>query len=143
MLPAIEQWALKDSKPLLGICVGMQLMAEFSEEHGEQIGLDWIGGTVRKLGGYADNCIRIPHVGWNEVVFKKPFGLFNLGECVDFYFDHSFAYQDFDSGEQLGVCHHGTEFNAIIRKNNILAVQFHPEKSQTAGMRFLKSFLTL
>jgi imidazole glycerol-phosphate synthase subunit HisH len=143
MLPTLENWALRDGKPLLGICVGMQLMAEFSEEQGRHAGLSWLGGSVRKLEKSVDAGIRVPHVGWNEVQFKESFGLFGPGECVDFYFDHSFGYYDSDSGAELGVCSHGREFSAIIRKGNILAVQFHPEKSQTAGMRLLESFFRL
>ena len=142
MLPALEDWALKEFKPLLGICVGMQLMADSSEENGKQNGLAWIGGLVRKLERGAAR-VRVPHVGWAEVVFKESFGLFKSGECVDFYFDHSFAYHGPTSCVELGVCEHGRQFSAIIRKANIIAVQFHPEKSQAAGMRFLESFFAL
>jgi imidazole glycerol-phosphate synthase subunit HisH len=143
MLPALESWALQGGKPLLGICVGMQLMADSSEEQGEQSGLGWIGGSVRKLEECSDTGIRVPHVGWNAVTFNEPFGVFRLGERVDFYFDHSFAYNDPASGIEVGVCEHGRQFSAIIRKENIVAVQFHPEKSQAAGMHFLESFLAL
>ncbi len=141
MLPALETWVVQSGKPLLGICVGMQLMADSSEEQGLHTGLGWIGGRVRKLEKCSDAGIRVPHVGWNEVVFGESFGLFRAGECVDFYFDHSFAYCGPASGMELGVCNHGRQFSAIIRKDNIVAVQFHPEKSQAAGMRFLESFL--
>lgn len=143
ILPALENWVLQGGKPLLGICVGMQLMAESSEEQGSHAGLGWIGGSVRRLEKCADAGIRVPHVGWNEVVFKEPFGLFSRDESADFYFDHSFAYHDLVSGVELGVCSHGRQFSAIIRKDNIVAVQFHPEKSQAAGMRFLESFLSM
>jgi imidazole glycerol-phosphate synthase subunit HisH len=143
LLPSIEQWALNDGKPLLGICVGMQLMADYSEEQGRQDGLAWIGGSVQKLEKYDESDIRIPHVGWNEVVFKKSFGLFQSGDIFDFYFDHSYAYQNPAFGEELATCSHGRLFSAIIKRDNIIAVQFHPEKSQKAGMRFLESFLAL
>jgi glutamine amidotransferase len=141
LLPALERWALQDSKPLLGICVGMQLMADFSDELGRHDGLGWIGGSVNALARGDDAAIRIPHVGWNEVVFRQAFGLFKSGESVDFYFDHSFAYHEPVRGEELATCHHGSAFSAIVHRANILAVQFHPEKSQAAGMRLLKSFL--
>jgi glutamine amidotransferase len=143
MLPALENWALKDGKPLLGICVGMQLMAESSEENVEHRGLAWIGGLVQKLEKSISTGIRVPHVGWDEVVFKESFGVFQSGDCVDFYFDHSFAFQGPTSGSELGVCKHGRQFSALIKKDNIVAVQFHPEKSQAAGIRIFESFLSL
>jgi imidazole glycerol-phosphate synthase subunit HisH len=143
MLPTIEKLVLRNGKPLLGICVGMQLMADFSEEQGEHKGLSWVGGSVTKLEKCGESKIRVPHVGWNDVVFKESFGLFEAADVVGFYFDHSFAYNNPALGKELAICRHGREFSAIIKKDNIVAVQFHPEKSQTAGMRLLKSFLTL
>jgi imidazole glycerol-phosphate synthase subunit HisH len=143
MLPALEQWALKDGRPLLGICVGMQLMADFSEEQGRHEGLRWIGGEVRQLRKDAQAGIRVPHVGWNEVRFTEAFGQFRAGDSTDFYFDHSFAYYDPARGHQVGACSHGGDFCALVRRDNIVAAQFHPEKSQEAGMRFLESFLAL
>jgi glutamine amidotransferase len=144
LLKSLESWALRDEKPLLGICVGMQLMADHSEELGSHLGLGWIGGAVRKLEKPAGQAtIRIPHVGWNEVLFKESFGLFRAGESVDFYFDHSFAYHAPRLGREIGSAHHGHNFCALIRRGNIIATQFHPEKSQSSGMRLLKSFLAM
>ncbi len=144
LLEGLEQWALLDGKPLLGICVGMQMMADHSEEQGRHQGLAWIGGEVRKLEKPADQPhIHVPHVGWNEVLFKESFGLFKAGESVDFYFDHSFAYHAPRLGKEIASAHHGQEFSAIIKRGNIVATQFHPEKSQAAGMRLLKSFLAM
>ena len=140
LLPALEQWALRDAKPLMGICVGMQLLAAYSEEHGRQEGLGWIGGTVRKLENAGDGGVRIPHVGWNEVEFTQPLGQFRVGDVANFYFDHSYAYDAPDSDSEVGRCRHGRTFSALIRRNNILAAQFHPEKSQAQGMRVLKAF---
>lgn len=140
LLPALEQWALLEHKPLLGICVGMQLLADYSDEHGTNRGLGWVGGAVRKLDNAGDAAIRIPHVGWNDVEFKESLGEFRTGDTPSFYFDHSFAYDAPDSGNEVATCHHGRPFSAIIRKNNIIAAQFHPEKSQTSGMRLLQAF---
>ena len=140
MLPALESWALADRKPLLGICVGMQLLADYSEEHGHQVGLGWIGGAVKKLDNAGDTEIRIPHVGWNEVRFNESLGDFAVGESANFYFDHSYAYEAPTSGNEVGTCKHGRSFSAVIRKDNVLAAQFHPEKSQTQGMRLLQAF---
>jgi imidazole glycerol-phosphate synthase subunit HisH len=141
LLPALTRFALTELKPLLGICVGMQLMADFSEELGRHEGLGWVGGSVRAIEKNAERGIRVPHVGWNEVVFDNAFGLFRAGDAVDFYFDHSFAFFDVDPARQLANCCHGSLFSAVVKKANILAVQFHPEKSQAAGMRLLQSFL--
>jgi glutamine amidotransferase len=143
LLPALTQFALNELKPLLGICVGMQLMADYSEELGRHEGLGWVGGSVRTLERIADRSIRVPHVGWNEVVFKDAFGLFQAGEVIDFYFDHSFAFSDVEPQRELATCSHGRLFSAVIRRSNIVAVQFHPEKSQVAGMRLLKSFIAM
>lgn len=144
LLEGIEQWALRDEKPLLGICVGMQLMADHSEELGSHAGLGWIGGTVRKLEKTVGQAsIHVPHVGWNEVLFKESFGLFRAGESVDFYFDHSFAYHAPRLGREIGSTYHGQHFSALIKRGNMVATQFHPEKSQAAGMRLLKSFLAM
>lgn len=142
LLDALEQWALRDRRPLLGICVGMQLMADYSEELGRHEGLGWIGGAVRKLERKQDEVhVRVPHVGWNDVVFAESFGLFKKDESVDFYFDHSFAYCAPRLGKELACSHHGQRFSALLQHENIIAAQFHPEKSQAAGRRLLKSFL--
>jgi glutamine amidotransferase len=143
LLPMIERWALIDHRPLLGICVGMQLMADYSEEDGRHEGLGWIGGAVRKIEREPGSPIRVPHVGWNEVRFREPFGRLGAGESPNFYFDHSYAYTDPVHGRELGQCTHGRAFSAVIRRDNIVAVQFHPEKSQEAGMRVLQSFFEM
>ena len=140
LLPALEQWAMADGRPLLGICVGMQLLADYSEEHGKQRGLGWIGGAVRRLDNGGDESVRIPHVGWNEVLFTDALGDFTRGERANFYFDHSYAYEPSSSGAEVGRCEHGRAFSAVIRRDNLLAAQFHPEKSQTQGMRLLQAF---
>lgn len=140
MLDALHDWALVARKPLLGICVGMQLLAATSEEHGQQHGLDWIGGRVVQLPASFEG-VRVPHVGWNTVEFHEAFGEFARGAVADFYFDHSYAYHAPPYAPALATCRHGVEFCAVVRRDNITAAQFHPEKSQGAGMRFLRSFL--
>lgn len=138
----LRRWAIDEGRPMLGICVGMQLMADIGEEMGRHQGLGLIGGTVRLMLAAAP-AVRIPHVGWNDVRFTQPFGTFRAGERVDFYFDHSYAYHDPVHGETLGTCEHGGEFCALVRRGNLVAAQFHPEKSQAAGLRFLAGFLEL
>lgn len=141
LVPALEVAAFEKRIPLLGICVGMQLLADRGEEMGGHDGLGWIGGEVKAL--QPAPAIRVPHVGWNDVRFEQPFGGFAAGESADFYFDHSFAYYDPRMGEVLGSCEHGERFAAIVRRENVIAAQFHPEKSQTAGLKFLTGFLDM
>lgn len=140
LTPDLQRWALEQRKPLLGICVGMQLLGDRSDESPDIAGLGWIGGDVRRLRAQAG--VRVPHVGWNKVRFEHPFGAFAQGDNADFYFDHSFAYHEPRQGRAVGACLHGALFNAVVEHGNIVAAQFHPEKSQAAGLRFLESFLS-
>jgi glutamine amidotransferase len=139
LTPAVRSWALDQQRPLLGICVGMQLLAGGSEESPASPGLGWLGGTVRKFA--AGEGIRVPHVGWNTVEFVTPFGDFGGSATADFYFDHSFAWDRPADGDVVGECTHGVRFSAVVRRGNVVAAQFHPEKSQSAGLRFLGGFL--
>jgi glutamine amidotransferase len=120
----------------------MQLLADVSYEHGERSGLGWCGGRVEKLKARGSD-IRVPHVGWNTVRFSQQFGQFGAGDESTFYFDHSYSYREPTLADSVGTCNHGLEFCAVLRRENIIATQFHPEKSQSAGMRFLRSFLDM
>lgn len=140
LLPEIENWTFQQRRPILGICVGMQLLADTSDEMGLQRGLGWIGGEVRRIASNSP-LIRVPHVGWNTATFIQSFGDYAAGDTADFYFDHSYAYQRPRLGKPLAMCQHGEAFCAALVSGNLVAAQFHPEKSQAAGMRFLKAFL--
>ncbi len=142
LVPALERAVVDGRKPLLGICVGMQLLADRGEEMDGHDGLGWLGGTVRAMTA-APPRVRVPHVGWNDVRFEEDFGDFAAGVSADFYFDHSFAYHDPRDGRVIGSCDHGGRFAAVVRHDNIVAAQFHPEKSQAAGLRFLEGFLAM
>jgi len=142
MLPMIEDWTFGTHKPILGICVGMQLLADSSDEMGFHSGLGWIGGTVQKIHSN-DPKIRVPHVGWNTVFFEQDFGEYKKNTASDFYFDHAHAYYRPTQGKVLATAQHGQSFCAAIQRANLLAVQFHPEKSQVSGLKFLRSFLSL
>ncbi|MFM9879530.1 MAG: imidazole glycerol phosphate synthase subunit HisH [Burkholderiaceae bacterium] len=142
LLPAISDWTLTHKKPILGICVGMQLLADSSSEMGLQQGLGWIGGQVRQIRSDPPQ-VRVPHVGWNTATFALPFGSFAAGDAADFYFDHSYAYLQPRLGQALALCQHGGDFCAALVHDNLVAAQFHPEKSQAAGMRFLQAFLQM
>jgi imidazole glycerol-phosphate synthase subunit HisH len=134
MVDALNEATGPAAKPFLGICVGMQLMAEAGEEHGVHAGLGWIKGRVRRITP-ADASTKIPHMGWNDVVPFGPHPLITMGEA---YFLHSFA---FEGDAVLAETDHGGPIVAAIGLGNRLGVQFHPEKSQRYGLEFLSRFL--
>ena len=140
LIPDVERWAFEARHPLLGICVGMQLLADGSEESPDAKGLGWMGSVVQQLAS-PDHTVRVPHVGWNTVTFDVAWGEFQAGDEADFYFDHSFAYPAPLRGRMVAHCAHGITFSAVIQRDNVVAAQFHPEKSQSAGMRMLRGFL--
>jgi len=132
MVEALDQRVLRDAAPFLGVCVGMQLLAKTGEELGVHQGLGWLDGTVRELPA---NDVRIPHMGWNDVVPVVPHPLIEPGEA---YFLHSFAY---DGEAVLATTEHGGPVTAAIGRDNFAGVQFHPEKSQRYGLALLERFL--
>ena len=139
LIPILNEEVLIKKKPILGICVGMQLLATSSEENGLHNGLNWIDGTVKKL--VIPSNLSVPHVGWNNVRlnYKNPL-FFNNNENTNFYFDHSYHFEC--SKENIvGVCDYGIEVTSAVQKNNIYGVQFHPEKSQTSGLKLFRGFL--
>jgi imidazole glycerol-phosphate synthase subunit HisH len=134
MIDALNEATGAGATPFLGICVGMQLMAEAGEEHGVHAGLGWIKGHVRQMQP-TDASIKIPHMGWNDVNIEQPHPLIEAGEA---YFLHSFA---FEGNDVLATTSHGTQVVAAIGRDNRIGVQFHPEKSQKYGLAFLARFL--
>lgn len=134
MVDALNEATGPGAKPFLGICVGMQLMAEAGEEHGRHAGLGWVKGAVRRI-ETTDPTIKIPHMGWNDVVPTAPHPLIAAGEA---YFLHSYA---FDGDDVLATTSHGGAVVAAIGRDNRVGVQFHPEKSQRFGLSLLSRFL--
>ncbi|MGN6376243.1 MAG: imidazole glycerol phosphate synthase subunit HisH [Sphingomonas sp.] len=134
MVEAMEQRVRQEAAPFLGVCVGMQLMAERGEEMGEHRGLGWIAGTVRRLAP-ADAAAKVPHMGWNDVKPVADHPLLVPGEA---YFLHSYA---FTGDAVLAVTDHAGSVTAAIGRDNMLGVQFHPEKSQRYGLALLERFL--
>jgi len=128
-------------KPFLGICLGMQLVAENGNEKGLFQGLGWIAGEVLKLQP-EDPGIKLPHVGWNDVELLKDSDLFKgLKKERAFYFVHSYAMQLKDSQNLVAESDYGIKFTAAVQKDNIFATQFHPEKSQKNGLTVLENFV--
>lgn len=129
---------LVKKKPILGICVGMQLLAEGSEENGWHEGLNWIPGKVKKLELPAS--FPVPQVGWNNVIFSKQDPLFTrTPDQPNFYFDHSYHFET-TADNRIGWCDYGIEVTSAVQKENIFGVQFHPEKSQTNGLKLFRGF---
>jgi glutamine amidotransferase len=125
-------------KPILGICLGMQLMAIDSEENGLHAGLGWIPGHVRRL--HVPAGLSVPHVGWSDVRVSVRQPLFDrTGEAPTFYFDHSYHF-DCDERYRAAVCDYGGPVTAAVQADNLFAVQFHPEKSQASGLKLLRGF---
>lgn len=123
--------------PFLGICVGMQLLADAGEEFGRHQGLGWIPGTVRHI-VRDDPAIKIPHMGWNDVVPAAPHPLIEPGEA---YFLHSYHFDATDPTTVVATTDHGGPLVAAVAKDSVIGVQFHPEKSQRYGLSFLSRFL--
>lgn len=126
-------------RPLLGICLGMQLLFDRGEERGPTSGLGMIPGEVLRL--LPREPHKVPHMGWNSLVriVGHPL-LIGIKLNVDFYFVHSFHCVPADPGNIIGLCDYGGDFVAAVAKNNVAGVQFHPEKSQPAGLRILENF---
>jgi glutamine amidotransferase len=141
LVEAMTQAAIVRRRPFLGICVGMQLLADRGLEFGETRGLGWIPGDVARLTS-TDPAAKIPHMGWNalEGLSIHPL-LTGLGEGAEMYFTHSFAFTPADPSHVIASVDHGGRFAAAVARDTIMGVQFHPEKSQTQGLRLLANFL--
>lgn len=137
---ALRNATLDRRVPFLGICLGLQLIAEDSDEGGHTRGLAWIPGHVRAL--KPANALPVPHVGWNEVAVGESELFDRVGDAAHFYFDHSYALQS-DDQLSIATCDYGGKCVAAVQAANIYAVQFHPEKSQRNGLRVLRNFLRL
>lgn len=140
LIPILEHEVLKKKKPFLGICLGMQLLAEEGEEGGLTRGLGWIPGRVRRF-RVAEGTFRVPHVGWNDIHLSGAAPLFDTISPQIFYFVHSYFLAPRDSVAVIATCEYGETFAAAVSKDTVAGVQFHPEKSQRAGLTLLRNFL--
>jgi glutamine amidotransferase len=139
--PTLDHIALKLKKPVLGICLGMQLFAKSSAEHGAHAGLGWLDADILPLEVQAP--AKVPHVGWNAVSFEPDDWLFKglpSGES-DYYFVHSFHMVCRQPNDLIATTDHGGQVTAAVRRDNLVATQFHPEKSQDNGLKLLQNWL--
>jgi imidazole glycerol-phosphate synthase subunit HisH len=141
MRPRVEALVHEKGIPVLGICVGMQMLADSSEE-GERPGLGWISGTVRLLRPASpDVPMRLPHMGWNDVIARSDCSLFDeLRDYARFYFLHSFHFVPATADTVAATCNYGIEIVCAVQSRCIWGVQFHPEKSHHFGSRLLENF---
>ena len=141
LVEPIKNKVTKNKIPLLGICLGMQLLSELGYEGGETTGLGLIKGEVKLLKPQ-NKKEHIPHVGWNEVIYKKNSALFNdISSGKDFYFVHSYHFTCQNKNNILTTTPYCKDFVSAVIKENIFGVQFHPEKSQKYGLKLIKNFL--
>jgi glutamine amidotransferase len=134
---------LEKQKPILGICVGMQLFSSFGEEDGGSKGFDWIKGKVNKI-NLTDKNLKLPHMGWNNISINQKSKLFSgIENESHFYFVHSFAFDVENDQFISATTNYSTEIVSAIEKDNIFGTQFHPEKSQANGIKILENFIKL
>lgn len=137
MIEAVEQ----KGRPFLGICVGMQLMATTGHEYEETSGLGWVAGDVEKITP-EDKALKVPHMGWNDLVIERPHAVLEGVDTGDHtYFVHSYQFHVAKPEERIAHVNYGGDVTAIIGRDTMLGMQFHPEKSQHVGLRMIGNFL--
>lgn len=144
ILQALQENVYVQKKPILGICVGMQLLADRSDE-GKCDGLGWIAGNVRKIKFNASSTrLILPHMGWNEIKAHTNEPLLEGVDCKKgFYFLHSYYFDAIEEDDVVASVNYGGKLPCIVRRDNIIGAQFHPEKSHSNGVKFLKNFVRL
>ena len=143
LLIALNEFALDLKKPILGVCVGMQILSNYSEE-GKSKGLGWIPGKVVKFEFDKINKLCTPQIGWNDVIPLEKDTLFaNFQDNPKFYFLHSYYYVPENNNHILANSNYGKEFVSAVRNHNIFGTQFHPEKSHQYGIKLLQNFSKL
>lgn len=138
---AIVEAVEKDGKPFLGICVGMQMLATVGHEYEETAGFDWIGGEIVKITP-ADETLKVPHMGWNDLVIDNPHPVLDGIKTGDHaYFVHSYHMKVSDPAQRIAHVDYAGDITAIVGRDNVVGTQFHPEKSQATGLRLIANFL--
>jgi|SRR3989338_9608504 len=142
LIDTLKEEVVDNKKPFLGICLGMQLLAQNGEEGGLNSGLGWIDGRTKKF-NINEKKFTIPHVGWDDIFINdKEESLFKGINSNVFYFAHSYIFEVKNSKNIAAFCEYGEKFCAVVKKDNILGTQFHPERSQKSGLKILENFLT-
>jgi len=135
---------ISNEKPFLGICMGMQVLMDYSEENNGTDCLGLIKGKVKKFQSTQKNQMKIPHMGWNKISKRNEHPIWNkIDNDSYFYFVHSYFIEPDDKTNIIGETKYGDNFCSVIAKNNIIAIQGHPEKSSKAGLQFLKNFIEI
>ena len=143
MIDELTSAVLEKQKPILGICVGMQLFSSFGEEDGGSKGFDWIKGKVNKI-NLTDKNLKLPHMGWNNISINQKSKLFSgIENESHFYFVHSFAFEVENDQFISATTNYSTKIISAVEKDNIFGTQFHPEKSQANGIKILENFVKL
>ena len=142
MEDALHEQVIGAKKPFLGICVGMQLMADIGREHEDMAGLGWVPGEVITMTP-PDQALKIPHMGWNDLTVNMPRHPFLDGveDGRHVYFVHSYVFQAAEASDVLASVDYGGPVTAVIGRDNLVGTQFHPEKSQAVGLRLISNFL--
>ncbi len=139
---ALHEAVVERGHPFLGICVGMQMLATRGHEYRTVPGLGWIGGDVERVDPAVPG-MKVPHMGWNDLVIDGESPVLEGLDTGDHaYFVHSYQFRVADSADRLAHCEYGGDITAIVGRDNIIGTQFHPEKSQAAGLRLIANFLT-
>lgn len=142
LIDALNHEVIIRRKPFLGICLGMELLAKCSYEHGFNSGFGWIDSEV-KMFNFSNNGLKLPHVGWNDITVQIKHPIFAKLKCgqFTFYFVHSYHMVCADSQDMVATCDYGYSFAAVVARENIIGTQFHPEKSQDNGLQILENFV--
>ena len=140
LVDALTVAVIKNKVPFLGICLGLQFLADSSEEYGTHAGLGWIKGDVRKI-DIGSSGMKLPHIGWNTVSLKSDVPLFaGIRQNAEFYFLHTYQLHCSSEEDVVATTDYGERITAALMHKNIFATQFHPEKSQDSGLRLLRNF---
>jgi len=144
LIEVLQEKVVREKVPVLGICLGMQLFAGFSEE-GNSKGLGWIDGEITKFNFEEHSLkLKVPHVGWNTIKVRNTSALVaNLEEDSRFYFTHSYFFNCFDQRDNCAETNYGIDFTSVVVKDNIYGTQFHPEKSHQFGIKIIQNFVNL
>lgn len=143
LIEPLTEIVVNQKKPVLGICLGFQLLCNQSEEFGIHKGLGWLDAEVKRININGQH-LRLPHVGWNDLFQIRESSLFqSIPKEVLFYYVHTYCVKPNHSGMAIGECEYGERFAAVVEQGNIFGTQFHPEKSQWWGLKLLENFLKL